>query len=89
MQGVHEVTNALVKIEKLQTQQTVADNRVETLDQAVQNAQLLFRSGMANYLEVVTAQSRALQAELEKATITRQHLSAQVELYQSLGGGWQ
>ncbi|MBT1709254.1 efflux transporter outer membrane subunit [Fulvivirgaceae bacterium PWU5] len=89
MQGVHEVTNALVKIEKLQTQQTVADDRVETLDQAVQNAQLLFRSGMANYLEVVTAQSRALQAELEQAAITRQHLSAQVELYQSLGGGWQ
>jgi outer membrane protein, multidrug efflux system len=89
MQAVHEVTNSLVKIEKLQTQQTVADSRVETLDQAVQNAQLLFRSGMANYLEVVTAQSRALQAELEQATITRQHLSAQVELYQSLGGGWQ
>jgi outer membrane protein TolC len=44
---------------------------------------------MANYLEVITAQSRALQAELEQATITRQHLSAQVELYQSLGGGWQ
>lgn len=89
MQGVHEVTNALVKIEKLQTQKTVADDRVETLDQAVKNAQLLFRSGMANYLEVVTAQGRALQAELEQAAITRQHLSAQVELYQSLGGGWQ
>lgn len=88
MGAAHEVTNALVKLDKLQQQQRVADDRVETLDQAVRNAQLLFRSGMANYLEVISAQSRALQAELDQATITRQHLSAQVELYQSLGGGW-
>lgn len=88
MTAVHEVTNALVKLDKLRQQQDVADARVETLDQAVQNAQLLFRSGMANYLEVITAQSRALQAELDKAAITRQQLSARVELYQSLGGGW-
>ena len=88
MQGAHEVTNALVKLDKLKTQQQIADHRSETLDQAVRNAQLLFRSGMANYLEIISAQSRALQAELEQAAITRQQLSARVELYQSLGGGW-
>jgi outer membrane protein, multidrug efflux system len=87
--AVHEVTNALVKIDKLAAQQQVATARTSTLDQAVSNAQLLFRSGMANYLEVITAQSRALQAALEKSTITRQQLSARVELYQSLGGGWE
>jgi NodT family efflux transporter outer membrane factor (OMF) lipoprotein len=86
--AVHEVTNALVKLDKLSEQQTVATARVETLNLAVQNAQLLFRSGMANYLEVITAQGRALQAELDKAAVTRQQLSARVELYQSLGGGW-
>jgi outer membrane protein TolC len=43
---------------------------------------------MANYLEVITAQTSALQAELAKADVTRQQLSARVELYQSLGGGW-
>ena len=87
--AVHEVTNALVKLDKLKTQQDVATARAETLQQAVQNARLLFRSGMANYLEVITAQSNALQAELTKADVTRQQLSARVELYQSLGGGWQ
>ncbi|MBT1697648.1 efflux transporter outer membrane subunit [Fulvivirgaceae bacterium PWU4] len=86
--AVHEVTNALIKIDKLATQQQVATARAQTLDQAVTNAQLLFRSGMANYLEVITAQSRALQASLEKSAITRQQLSARVELYASLGGGW-
>jgi NodT family efflux transporter outer membrane factor (OMF) lipoprotein len=86
--AVHEVTNALVKLDKLKTQQDVATARAETLAQAVQNARLLFRSGMANYLEVITAQTNALQAELTKADVTRQQLSARVELYQSLGGGW-
>jgi NodT family efflux transporter outer membrane factor (OMF) lipoprotein len=86
--AVHEVTNALVKLDKLKTQQDVATARAETLQQAVQNARLLFRSGMANYLEVITAQTNALQAELTRADVTRQQLSARVELYQSLGGGW-
>jgi len=88
MQGAHEVTNALVKLDKLKSQQRIAGERSGTLDQAVRNAQLLFRSGMANYLEIISAQTRALQAELEQAAITRQQLSARVELYQSLGGGW-
>lgn len=87
-EAVHEVTNALVRIDKSRTEQEVATERVETLNHAVQNAQLLFRSGMANYLEVIAAQSLALQAELDKALITRQQLGAQLELYHSLGGGW-
>lgn len=86
--AVHDVTNALVKLNKLNAQQQVAIARANTLQLAVKNAQLLFKSGLANYLEVITAQSNALQAELEKASITRQHLTARIELYQSLGGGW-
>lgn len=86
--AAHEVTNALAKLDKLKRQQAVATARVETLEQAVKNAHLLFSSGMADYLEVISAQSRALQAELDEAAILRQRLAARVELYKSLGGGW-
>ena len=58
------------------------------LKNAVENSQLLFKSDMANYLEVITAQSTALQAELDLTLIQRQQLGAMVELYRSLGGGW-
>ncbi len=85
--AVHDVVNALVKLDKLNGQQQIATQRVETLGRAVSNSQLLFRSGLANYLEVITAQRTALDADLEKAIITRQQLSAYVELYRSLGGG--
>jgi len=43
---------------------------------------------MANYLEVITAQSNVLQSELELATIKRAQLDAVSDLYRSLGGGW-
>ena len=83
-----EVADALVSVEKLKEQQQIASGQVDTLHLAVGNAQLLFKSDMANYLEVITAQGNALQAELNLASIRRQQLSAMVELYRSLGGGW-
>ncbi|WP_298738411.1 efflux transporter outer membrane subunit [uncultured Chitinophaga sp.] len=86
--AIGEVSDALIKLDKLQTQRQVATDRVETLATAVGQARLLFNSGMANYLEVITAQSNALQAQLSRADIVRQQLSASVDLYRSLGGGW-
>lgn len=83
-----EVANALVSVEKLDEQEQIAGSQVDTLRQAVSNAQLLFRSDLANYLEVITAQGNALQAELNLAAIRREQLGAMVELYRSLGGGW-
>lgn len=88
LQATSEVSNALVQVEKLKEQRVLAGNQVDTLKQAVGNAQLLFKSDMANYLEVITAQTNALQAELNLAAIQRSQLGAVVELYRSLGGGW-
>lgn len=88
LNAVGEVSDALVRIEKLKQQQDIAANRVKTLQQATTNASLLFKNGLANYLEVITAQSNVLQGELELASIKRDELSAVSDLYRSLGGGW-
>lgn len=88
LNAIGEVSDALVKLDKVKTQQEIAVRQVNTSQLAVQQAQQLFRSGMANYLEVITAQGRSLQAELSQADIDRQRLSAMVDLYRSLGGGW-
>ncbi|HEX8530557.1 MAG TPA: efflux transporter outer membrane subunit [Cytophagales bacterium] len=87
--AVGEVSNALVNVEKLGAGREIAAARVDTLRGAIQNARMLFNSGMANYLEVITAQSNALQSELDLADLERQRLGAVVELYRALGGGWQ
>jgi multidrug efflux system outer membrane protein len=86
--AVGEVSDALVKAEKLKEQETIAATRVNTLQQAIHNADLLFRTGMANYLEVISAQSNTLQGELELAALKKDQLNAVVELYRALGGGW-
>lgn len=88
LNAVGEVSDALVKIDKLKAQQAIATNRVNTLQQATRNADQLFKNGMATYLEVITAQSNVLQSELELASIKRDELSAVSDLYRSLGGGW-
>jgi outer membrane protein TolC len=86
--AVGEVSDALGKIEKLKEQQVIVASRVNTLQQATTNANMLFRNGLATYLEVITAQSNVLQSELELATLKREQLDAVVGLYKSLGGGW-
>ena len=88
LQATVEVSNALVQAEKLKQQKQIAVSQVDTLQHAVINAKLLFRSDMANYLDVITAQGAALLADLNLASIKRQELEARVELYRSLGGGW-
>jgi outer membrane protein TolC len=88
LQAVTEVSDALVQIDKLKQQEQIASAQVNTLDSAIINAQLLFKSDLANYLEVITAQTNALQAELNLTSIQRQEWGAVVELYRSLGGGW-
>jgi multidrug efflux system outer membrane protein len=82
-----EVSDELVKIDKLKQQFDLSQQRVVTLQTAVKNANLLFRNGMATYLEVITAQSNSLQSELELAAVKAAELSAAVELYRALGGG--
>jgi multidrug efflux system outer membrane protein len=86
--AVSEVSDALVKVEKLQQQESFLQERVKTLQLAIKNAKMLFKNGMAEYLEVLSAQSNLLQSELELANIKREQLSANTELYRTLGGGW-
>ena len=87
--AVTDVSDALVKIEKLDQQRSAEDKRTTILKQTTRKAEMLFAGGMANYLEVITAQSNVLQSELELAQIKRAQLDATVELYRSIGGGWQ
>ncbi|QES90687.1 efflux transporter outer membrane subunit [Rhizosphaericola mali] len=88
LNAVGEVSDALVQMDHLKDQSKITSEQLATLQSAIHNAQLLFKSGLANYLEVITAQGNALQAELNLASIKRQQLNASVALYRSLGGGW-
>lgn len=88
LNAVGEVSDALVSNENLKIQEQKAAEQSTTLKDGIKSAQLLYRGGSANYLEVITAQGNSLQAELNLASIKRQRLSSIVDLYRALGGGW-
>lgn len=89
LQAMNEVSNALVSIKKLKEEYVIAQERVAAAKNAVEDASFLFKSGLANYLEVITAQTEALNSELNLENLKMQIFTADVELYRSLGGGWE
>jgi len=88
LNAVGETSDALARIDKLKEQENIALLRTQNLRQATQNARMLFQNGMANYLEVITAQGNVLQSELTLTSIKRDRFHAVTDLYAALGGGW-
>lgn len=86
MTAVGEVSTALAQSVNTDERMKLVDAKTASLAKATRDALLLYRSGMATYLEVITAQNNALQNELEAITIKRDKLNALSDLYRSLGG---
>jgi multidrug efflux system outer membrane protein len=64
------------------------ERRVAALGQALVLANLRYERGLATYLDVLDAQRQLFQAELELASTMRDQLTAVVQVYKALGGGW-
>jgi NodT family efflux transporter outer membrane factor (OMF) lipoprotein len=89
LSGYQEVVTGLSRIENLNKVYAFRTQEVAVLLDAVSTANTLFVAGYASYLEVVTAQRRVLEAELELIDTRQQQFLSLVDLYRSLGGGWQ
>ncbi len=88
-EAIVETENILISINKTQEQLVIAEQQVKIAQKAVKDADMLFRSGFATYLEVITAQRYLLDVELDLVTVKANMLIARVQLYRSLGGGWE
>ena len=61
---------------------------VEALRRQVRLATLRYDNGYSPFLDVLDAERTLFSAELAYADARRAHLSAAVDLYRALGGGW-
>jgi multidrug efflux system outer membrane protein len=84
-----EVSTSLKKLENTKKINGFKQQEVLTLQQAVATSKDLFMTGYASYLEVIAAQRSVLEAELNLTNVKKEQLLALIELYRSLGGGWE
>ncbi len=82
-----EVSNALVQYNSSDEKSKLEAKRVAVLRQNVEDTKQLYASSGSTYLEVITAQSSLLNAELSKASDDLSKMQAVVSLYSALGGG--
>lgn len=88
LQAGNEVSNALVQYNSAAEKSVFDAKRVEVLKKNVEDTRTMMSSSAnTSYLEVITAQSNLLNAEISKVTDDFNKMQAVVNLYQALGGG--
>ena len=88
-QAFREVEDALVFHRKVRDIRTERERRVTANRRALSLVTLRYEHGLSTQLEVLDIQRELFSAELELASATRDQLTAVVQLYRALGGGWQ
>ena len=84
----NEVSNALVACNSYAEKAELDGKRVEVLKQNVEDTRRLMESSSnTTYLEVISAHSNLLNAEISKVTDDFNKMQSVVNLYQALGGG--
>jgi multidrug efflux system outer membrane protein len=89
LNSYREVANALVSVKKLGEARLELEDGVEALTDAAALARSRYDTGLANYLEILTADQQLFDQELQLAQTRGEEMRAFVELYRALGGGWQ
>ena len=83
----NEVSNALVSYNTYAEKSAYEAKQVELYKKSLADTRQLYTSSGASYLEVISAQSSLLNAELAKAADDLNKMQAVVSLYTALGGG--
>ena len=84
-----DVSNALVAYRKNREFRIQQQNLVDSARDAARLSEIRFKAGSTDYLEVLTNETNSFSAELALAQAQGSELSALVQLYQALGGGWE
>ncbi len=85
----HDVSDSLIGYQKAKQFRVAAQRFTETLRNQSHLANLRYSGGVSSYLEVLDTERQRLAGEQQLAQAERDELIALVQLYKSLGGGWQ
>lgn len=83
-----EVANQLAKIDNMAKTYDFKSQQVDALNRSVDISSDLFRSARADYMEVLLTQRDALESKFDLIETKMEQMSAVVNIYHALGGGW-
>ncbi len=81
-----EVNNALTRWQSARIRIDYVNQQIMTLQEAVRKTELLMQHTSTNYLEVLTARQRLLEAELTQAQDKFEEIQGVIDLYHAVGG---
>lgn len=84
-----EVLNQISNIDNLDKNYKLKRTQVDALVQSIDVSTQLFKSARADYLDVLLTQRDALDARRDLIETKQKQINATLDLYKSLGGGWQ
>jgi NodT family efflux transporter outer membrane factor (OMF) lipoprotein len=88
LNAFREVEDTLAALQRTGEQEAALRHQRDALARALAQAGNRYRAGYSSYLEELDAQRGLLSAELLLVQVNADRLSAAVNLYQALGGGW-
>ncbi|PQO25657.1 hypothetical protein C5Y96_22820 [Blastopirellula marina] len=83
-----EVVNRMSKVENYRKSVAIKQEQVAALEESVQVATNLFQNARSEYVDVLFSQRDLLEARVDLIETKQQQLSAIVNAYQALGGGY-
>ena len=86
--GFQEVEDNIAALRILEAEAEIQDEAVKAAQQTVAVVTNQYKAGITSYLDVITAQTAALNNERTAITILGSRLNASVLLIKALGGGW-
>ena len=88
LRSLQDVENSLASLRILREEADVQASAVAAAERSLTLATNRYRGGVATYLEVIAAQSAALNNQRAAVTVLSRRLAASVLLIKALGGGW-
>ena len=84
-----DVSDALISYQKYHQVRVRQQDSVADLQESVRLSSLRYSGGTTTYLEVLDGQRSLFAAELTLAQARGNEYQSLVQIYRSLGGGWQ
>ncbi|WP_435135299.1 TolC family protein [Formosa sp. A9] len=83
-----EVVNEMSNIDNLKHNYELKEQQVAALTKSIDITNKLFKSARADYMEVLLTQRDALESKMDLIETKKEQMLAFVNMYKSLGGGW-